>query len=108
MLVMGLAAALCLWLCLWQNSLADKPATEAQDRIRQALEGRRDPDASGDGVLDDVLDLIDQRGSILDGSALDDRTNRPPGRSVAAISSRVGCRTIAEIVALVGIARRAG
>ncbi len=49
---------------------ADKPVPAGQDKIRQALDGQ-DPRQTGDGVLDDVLKVIKQRGSVLRGSVLD-------------------------------------
>jgi len=57
--------------------LADKPDPPAQNRIRQALDGKDTAAPTDDGVLDDVLQVIRQRGSILDGSVLDDRQERP-------------------------------
>lgn len=56
-------------------SLADKPDPPEQQRIRQALDGV-ETDDSGDGILDDVLEVIKQQGSILDGSVLDDRESK--------------------------------
>ena len=55
----------------------DRPSTEAQQKIRKALEGESDDTNSGNGVLNDVLDVIKQRGSILAGSSLDDRATPP-------------------------------
>ncbi len=52
-------------------SLADKPDPPEQQQIRQALDGAETGD-SGNGILDDVLDVIKHQGSILDGSVLDD------------------------------------
>ena len=65
-------------LCLWQTSLADKPNGTAEDRIRRALQGEHQANAAEDGaaedgVLEDVLDVIRQHGSILDGTAFDNR-----------------------------------
>ncbi len=67
-------------------SLADEPtqngavpvdlpqvATPAEQQIRNALEGKSNG-PTGDGVLDDVLGLIKNQGSILDGSVLDNKT----------------------------------
>ena len=42
-----------------------------QNQIRDALQGDS-PVGSADPVLDDVLQIIQQRGSILDGSSLDE------------------------------------
>ena len=56
-------------------AVADKPAPPEQDKIRQALEGKTPDNGSGDGVLDDVLNVIKQRGSVLDGSSLDVTTD---------------------------------
>lgn len=50
---------------------ADKPTSQARDRIRQALEGSDGGSESGDGVLEGVLDVIQARGSVLRGSALE-------------------------------------
>ncbi|MGB7324669.1 MAG: hypothetical protein WBD31_07345 [Rubripirellula sp.] len=45
-------------------------AAKAQQEIRQALQGKATPE-TGDGVLDDVLQVIKSQGSVLDGSLLD-------------------------------------
>lgn len=63
-----------LILGMFTVSLADKPDPPEQQILREALEGKA-TEKSGDGVLDDVLDIIKKRGSILDGSTLDDRTD---------------------------------
>ncbi|MCC9641521.1 hypothetical protein LOC71_04495 [Rhodopirellula sp. JC740] len=52
---------------------AKLPAIEKGDasaRIKNALEGS-EVSPTGDGMLDDVLDVIRKRGSVLDGSVLD-------------------------------------
>jgi hypothetical protein len=68
--------ALCLCLGFVQIAWADEPGTRQQDQIRQVLTG--DPavaedskSATGDAVLDGVLEVIRKRGSILDGSSLE-------------------------------------
>ena len=43
----------------------------AQRKIREALEGRRLGGSSGNVMLDDILNIIQTEGSILDGSVLD-------------------------------------
>ena len=43
---------------------------QTQQRILQALKGKRGPE-SGDGVLDDMLEIIKRNGSVLDGSELE-------------------------------------
>ncbi len=51
----------------------DESATAPEkEKIRQALNGTLGQPRTG-GVLDDVLEVIKQRGSILDGSSLDDQ-----------------------------------
>lgn len=46
----------------------------AGEKIREMLEGRGDPRETGDPILDGVLDLLRNRGSVLDGSPLDPRS----------------------------------
>ncbi|KLU06325.1 hypothetical protein RISK_001536 [Rhodopirellula islandica] len=52
----------------------DTPVVPSSDRatekIQKALEGVA-PVPTGDGMLDDVLNIIQRRGSVLDGSVLD-------------------------------------
>ncbi len=48
-----------------------KPSSPAEQKIRDALEGDSSAGETGDGVLDDVLGIIKQRRSILEGSSLD-------------------------------------
>ena len=50
---------------------AQVPISPAEKQIRDALDGEAGGGHSGDGVLDDILEIIQQRGSILDGSSLD-------------------------------------
>jgi hypothetical protein len=63
-----------------------QPKSQAREKIRQALNGESADGIGGDGILKDVLDVIGQRGSILDGSSLDDRADHDlcefqPGKS---------------------------
>jgi hypothetical protein len=51
----------------------DPAPSRIQDTIRQALDGKSERGKYGNGLLDDVLDVIKERGSILDGTWLDDR-----------------------------------
>ncbi|MFG0267281.1 MAG: hypothetical protein ACF8AM_19345 [Rhodopirellula sp. JB055] len=46
------------------------PSGEAAEKIQKALQGDA-PAPTGDGMLDDVLSIIEKRGSVLDGSVLD-------------------------------------
>ncbi|WDQ19088.1 hypothetical protein [Rhodopirellula sp. P2] len=46
------------------------PSDRAAEKIQKALEGDA-PVPTGDGMLDDVLNIIQRRGSVLDGSVLD-------------------------------------
>jgi len=66
------------------------PESKAADKIRAALQDRQPPTPSGDPILDDVLQIIKQRGSILDGSSLDhgidssaEQASRSPTRDAA-------------------------
>ena len=60
-----------------------------EQAIRQALEGEPLTRASGDGVLDDVLEVIRSRGSILDGTTLDPVASRNDNpTSLSRISAR--------------------
>ncbi|KAA1259289.1 hypothetical protein LF1_18190 [Rubripirellula obstinata] len=52
-----------------------------KSKIREVLQGNQ-PAPTGDGVLEDVLGVIQRQGSVLDGSTLD-----PPPRPDAAIAS---------------------
>lgn len=75
-----------LGLAFWANAAAakDPPGPEETDsqqaKIMQALQGDG-PAQTGDGVLDDILEIAKQRGSVLDGSLLDDdrSDDRLPG-----------------------------
>lgn len=53
----------------------------ALQKIRQALDGEADDVKAGNGFLDDVLNVIKQRGSILDGSSLDVSTGPVPDQA---------------------------
>lgn len=70
-------------------AVADKP-TAKHEAIRDALEGELPENPSADGVFDDVLRVIKDRGSILDGSVLDqqpviaDRKSAATERAIAA------------------------
>jgi hypothetical protein len=46
------------------------PSGDAAEKIQKALRGDA-PAPTGDGMLDDVLNIIKKRGSVLDGSVLD-------------------------------------
>ena len=48
-----------------------EPVSPAEQQIRDAIEGKSPAGETGDGLLDDVLGVIKQRRSILDGSSLD-------------------------------------
>ena len=50
---------------------AEPLSSAAKQKILAALGGDAPNRATGDGVLDDLLHVIEQRGSILDGSSLD-------------------------------------
>ncbi len=53
---------------------AELPAefpSPAKQKIRDALDGKSPDGETGDGVLDDILGIIKQRRSILQGSSLD-------------------------------------
>jgi hypothetical protein len=52
---------------------ADNPNSRATDQIQKALRGKSVE--TGDGILDDMLEVLQQRGSILDGSSLDEGLN---------------------------------
>ena len=45
--------------------------TKVVEKIQQALRDDSDVEATGDPILDDVLQIIKQQGSVLDGSSLD-------------------------------------
>ncbi len=53
------------------DTTADEPASPAEEKIRAALDGDLPRLGSGDAVLEDVIGIIKQRGSVLDGSSLD-------------------------------------
>lgn len=63
-----------------QIPVITEPQPEVAEKIRQALDSKHqgtevgDPQ-TGDMVLDDVLKIIGQRGSVLEGSFLDDSPN---------------------------------
>ncbi|QDT10634.1 hypothetical protein [Planctomycetes bacterium K23_9] len=79
---------------------------DAAGKIQAALDGQRIQ--TGDGVLDDVLQIARQRGSILDGSSLDvdldssqesdpsaKHSNRPSGKQSAVTEA---CRTAESLL----------
>ncbi len=57
-----------------QESSALKQDSHATDQIQKALQGKSVE--TGDGILDDMLDVLQERGSILDGSSLDEGLDR--------------------------------
>ncbi|TWU24947.1 hypothetical protein Pla52o_12440 [Novipirellula galeiformis] len=66
------------------QSPSDAPPTQGETKansietkIRRALDGAPDGVNSSDPLLDDVLGLIQSRGSILDGSSLDPAMETP-------------------------------
>ncbi len=52
----------------------DKPANSIEQRIRKTLDGSVPDSSSEDPILDDILKVIRNRGSVLDGSSLDVET----------------------------------
>ena len=64
-------ATACISVAAQEIAQDAKPIPKAEQKIRDALNG----DAAlptGDGMLDDVIDIVRRRGSILDGSVLDE------------------------------------
>ncbi|MCM2374021.1 hypothetical protein [Aporhodopirellula aestuarii] len=61
--------------------ITPEPDPAAADKIQQALQGETPP--TPPGVLSDVIDIIRQQGSVLDGSSLDPRYGDPlvPGEN---------------------------
>ena len=55
------------------HSLQESSRQNPKRKIRDVLQGRT-PAATGDGVLEDVLNVIQRQGSVLDGSSLDEPT----------------------------------
>ncbi|MCG8653628.1 MAG: hypothetical protein MI861_27570 [Pirellulales bacterium] len=55
----------------WAQSPPAETEPPAQKKIRVALQGEQVEADSGDVVLDDILRVIRQQGSVLDGSVLD-------------------------------------
>jgi hypothetical protein len=88
------------------NTREQTPNPATQQRIRQALEGTG-ATPSGDGMLDDVLQFIERRGSVLDGSELESveselgiantPVDAPPGRAHAAESLLKAARRLEKI-----------
>ncbi|TWU55310.1 hypothetical protein [Rubripirellula reticaptiva] len=60
-------------------------AAKAQQEIREALQGKTTSE-TGDGVLDDILQVIKSQGSVLDGSVLD-ASDLPAGNRRANVSA---------------------
>lgn len=67
--------------------VAEPPVSPAEQKIRDALQGRADK-PTGDGVLDDVIGLIKKKGSILDGSSLDPNQDSAEKVTTAGLISR--------------------
>jgi hypothetical protein len=68
---------------------ADPPVVPSpiENQIRDALQGELPATPTNDGVLEDVLQVIKQRGSVLDGSVLDaepDQSPAPPAKAFTA------------------------
>ena len=78
--IVGLACGFVL-LGVVMTTADDKPTDPAAQKIRQALEGDESVKPTGDGVLDDVIQIIKRQGSVLDGSSLDE--DQPSKRVVA-------------------------
>ncbi|MFK8110799.1 MAG: hypothetical protein AB8B91_01275 [Rubripirellula sp.] len=75
-----------------QLVIAEPPQSEpstAEQHIRRVLEGDS-AGSAGDMVLDDVLQVIQRRGSILDGSILDESPEQPSlsGQAAATVSAK--------------------
>ena len=73
-----------------------------QARIREALRGRMTDAETGDPVLDELLQVIRKRGSVLDGSSLagpepQTSSERPPARARAAESMLRAARRLEQI-----------
>lgn len=51
-------------------ALGQETSPQAEQKIRDALRGDS-PKPTGDGMLDDIIEIVRRRGSILDGSILD-------------------------------------
>ena len=70
--------------------------SESEAKIRDVLQGKT-PARTGDGVLEDVLGVIQRQGSVLDGSTLDQpplRDNPLPG--IAGHGSVPDAQTLAD------------
>lgn len=70
-----------------QGSGTQKTGRGPQEKIRDVLQGQQ-PAPTGDGVLEDVLGVIQRQGSVLDGSVLDkappaERENGTQSKSIS-------------------------
>jgi hypothetical protein len=80
----GWIAGVIVLLGFYPFAVAEPPALPAEAEIRKALEGQPLPATTGDGILDDVLHIIRDQGSILEGSSLDPAVETEAGdREVA-------------------------
>ncbi len=68
--------------------LPPEASPEAKERIRRALSGEDGETMTGDPTLDDVLQIIKRRGSILDGSTLADRESSHPDKNMKTTTER--------------------
>lgn len=98
----NVSARLCVYLflgiCLWSWAGAEPPPS-ADEQIRRALEGGASESAPRDGILADVLDLIGERGSVLEGSVLDDNLVDPStGKTTFKSSDSVKARTAEQLL----------
>lgn len=67
------------------SAVGQETTPRAEQKIRDALQGDS-PKPTGDGMLDDVIDLVRRRGSILDGSVLDSPEMRPKAAASGLVS----------------------
>ena len=81
---MILLCAASVWASVIAQDVFDSPQfveppmqadAEAAEEIRKALNDDPDVRGTGDPMLEDVLQIIEQRGSVLDGSSLDPKAD---------------------------------
>jgi len=83
-----LALAVAFTIGVFTFAVAEPPASRAEEKIRLALEGKLPVQETGGGILGDVIGVIQERRSVLEGSSLDPSVGNTKATPIAARSKR--------------------